>query len=399
MDFEFTKEQEALREEFDEFFRKEMKHAPKEWAEGGLEAMYHTDEGFAFHDQMKKKLGKKGWLSRAWPKEYGGQDAPLIEQLIFNEVHAFHRAPGVDNFGVGMFAPTLMVGGTEEQKKRLLPPIARGEVQYCQGWSEPDAGSDLANLSTQAVREGDYYIVNGQKTWTTGGHRADHMFLLARTAPNSTRSRGLSIFNVKMDLPGIEVRPILYMDKGHITNDVYFKDLKIHASELVGKENEGWELTRQTMNFERSGVAGFVEGKRTIAELIDYAKAHKRNGKKISEDPVTRQKIAKLFIGLEVGQTLAYRINWEQQKGGLIFAASAASESKVFGSELSQQVANVSTEVLGMYGQLENSKWAPMDGKAATHYQFCVAANIFAGSSEVQRNLIAWVGLGLPRTK
>ena len=348
---------------------------------------------------MKKKLAEKGWLSRAWPKEYGGQDAPLIEQLIFNEVHALHRAPGVDNFGIGMFAPTIMVGGTEEQKKRLLPPIARGEVQYCQGWSEPDAGSDLANLRTTAVREGDYYVVNGQKTWTTGAHRADHMFLLARTDPNSTRSRGLSIFNVKMDLPGIEIRPILYMDKGHVTNDVYFKDVKIAASELVGKENEGWGLTRETMNFERSGVSGFVSGKRSIEELIAYAKSTTRDGKLLSENPIVREKIAKLYIGHEVGHTIAYRINWEQAKGGLVFAASLASESKVFGSELSQKLANVTTEIMGLYGQVEHSKWSPLGGNAHTHYQFCVAANIFAGSSEVQRNLIAWVGLGLPRFK
>jgi len=399
MDFKFTKEQETLREEFDTFFREEMKNAPPEWAEGGLEALYHTDEGFGFHQQMKKKLAEKGWISRAWPKEYGGEDAPLIEQLIFNEVYSYHRAPGIDNFGVGMFAPTLMVGGTEEQKKKLLPPIAKGEVQYCQGWSEPDAGSDLANLSTLAIKDGDHYIVNGQKTWTTGGHRADHMFLLARTDPESTRSRGLSIFNVKMDLPGIEVRPILYMDKGHVTNDVYFKDVKIPASELVGQENEGWGLTRQTMNFERSGVGGFVSGKRSIMELIDYAKQTKRDGKKLSEDPVVRRKIAKLFIGHEVGHVLSYKINWEQQKGGLVFAASAASESKVFGSELSQELANVATEVMGMYGQVDHSKWAPFIGSATGNYQFCVAHNIFAGSSEVQRNLIAWVGLGLPRFK
>lgn len=399
MDFKFTKEQEELRAEFDQFFREEMKHAPPGWDEGGLEAMFHSDEGFAFHDQMKRELGKKGWLSRAWPKEYGGQDAPLIEQLIFNEVQAYHRAPGTDPFGLGMFAPTLMVGGSDEHKKRLLPPIARGEVQYCQGWSEPDAGSDLANLSTSAVRDGDDYVINGQKTWTTGAHRADHMFLLARTDPNSTRSRGLSIFNVKMDLPGIEVRPILFMDKGHVTNDVYFKDVRVSASELVGTENEGWALTRETMNFERSGVAGFVAGKRSIQELIDYTKSTRRNGRLISEDPIVRRKIAKLFVGHEVGQTLAYKINWEQQKGGLVFAASAASESKVFGSELTQQLANVTTEVMGMYGQIADSKWSPLNGRASKNYQFSIAGNIYAGSSEIQRNLIAWVGLGLPRFK
>ena len=163
MDFNYTKEQLALQEEFEEFFREEMKKAPPEFGRGGLEAMFDTDEGYNFHRYMMKKLGEKGWLSREWPKEYGGLDAPISEQFIFNEVRGKYRAPGVDIFGVSMFAPTLLVGATEEQKKRLLPPIAKGEVMYCQGWSEPNAGSDLASLVTKAVRDGDHYIVNGQK--------------------------------------------------------------------------------------------------------------------------------------------------------------------------------------------------------------------------------------------
>ena len=399
MDFKFTKEQEMLREEFDTFFREEMKHAPANWGAGGFEAMFDSDEGFAFHQEMKKKLGQKGWISRAWPKEFGGQDAPLLEQLIFSEVHAYHRAPGIDGFGVGMFAPTLMVGGTDEQRAKLLPPIARGEVQYCQGWSEPDAGSDLANLRTQAVKDGDYYVINGQKTWTTGGHRADHMFLLARTDQESTRSRGLSIFNVKMDLPGVEIRPILHMDKAHYTNDVYFKDVKIHKSELVGKENEGWGLTRQTMNFERSGVGGFISGKRLVLELIEFAKNTSRDGKPLWDDPMVRRNLCEHWADFEVGKALAYRISWEQEKGGLVFAASAASASKVFGSELNQRVANFMMELLGQYGQISKSQWDKLGGRSVESYQFCPAANIFAGSSEVQRNLIAWVGLGLPRFK
>ena len=399
MDFKFTKEQELLREEFDTFFREVMKDAPPEWGAGGFEAIYHSDEGFAFHQEVKKKLAAKGWISRAWPKEYGGQDAPIMEQLIFNEVHAYHHAPGIDSFGVSMFAPTLMVGGTDEQKKKLLPPIANGEVQYCQGWSEPDAGSDLANLRTLAIKDGDSYVINGQKTWTTGGHRADHMFLLARTDPESTRSRGLSIFNVKMDLPGIEIRPILHMNKAHYTNDVYFKDVRIHESELVGKENEGWGLTRQTMNFERSGAGGFIGGKRTVMELVEFAKTTTRDGKPLWDDPLVRRNIAQLFADYEVGKALAYRISWTQQKGGRVFSPALASASKVFGSELGQRVAYYMTELLGQYGQIEKSDWALMDGRAPETYQFCPAQNIFAGSSEVQRNLVAWVGLGLPRFK
>ncbi len=399
MDFKFTKEQEELRKEFEEFFKEEMKNAPPEFGRGGLEGVYATEEGFEFHKYMAKKLGEKGWLSRAWPKEYGGQDAPLVEQLIFAETIAKYHAPGVDAFGMNMFAPTLLVGANEEQKKRLLPPIAKGEVFYCQGWSEPDAGSDLASLTTTAIREGDYYIINGQKTWTTGGHRADHMFLLARTDPESKRSKGLSVFNLRMDLPGIEIRPLLYMNGNHLTNEVFFKDVKIPIHDRIGPENEGWSLTRQTMNFERSGVGGFVSARMTIMKLIEYMKSTKRDGKPLSENSINRQKIAKLFIASEVGQTLSYKINWLQQKGGLVIAASAASEAKVFGTELAVRTANYATEIMGMYGQLEESPWAPMDGHMVESYQFTPATCIYAGSNEIQRNLIAWVGLGLPRFK
>ncbi len=399
MDFQFTKEQEALREEFDVFFGEEMKNAPETWySVVGIESIFHSDEHFKFHKYMAGKLAEKGWISRAWPKANGGQDAPMLEQLIFNEVVAWHRAPGIDPFAVGMFAPTLLVGGTEEQKRRLLPPIANGEVFYSQGWSEPDAGSDLANLSTTAIKDGDEYVINGQKTWSTGAHFADHMFLLARTDPESSRSKGLSMFNIKLDTPGIEVRPLLYMDNNHVYNDTFFKDVRVPACDLIGAENEGWALTRQTMNFERSNVGGFVEGKRSLEELIDYMNKTRRNGRLLSKDPIYRQQVAQLYAAHEVGQTLAYKIAWEQQKGGLSFAATAASENKVFGAELNQQVAELTTKILGPYGQVGPSKWSSLDGKAPGHYQFCTAMNIFAGSNEVQRNLIAWVGLGLPRT-
>ncbi len=397
MDFKLTEKQKALKREFDQFFEEVMKDAPPEYGRGGLEGVYATPEGFEFHLQVSKKLGEKGWLSRAWPKECGGEGAPLIEQLLFNESRESHRAPGVDLFGHGMFAPTLIIAANDEQKERLLTPLAKGKVSYCQGWSEPDSGSDLASLQTTAIKDGDNYIINGQKIWTTGGHRAECMFLLARTNPEEKRGKGLSVFHLRMDLPGITVRPILYMDGKHLYNEVFFKDVKIPAKDLIGTENEGWKLTRDTMNFERSGVGFFVEGREDLKELVDYVKTTKRNGKYLAEDPIIRQKIAKLFIDLEVGYTLAYKIAWLQGKGGLSFAASAASEAKVFGSELAERIANYATEIMGLYGQLSDSKWAPMNGSMVESYQFCMGITVAAGSSEIQRNIIAWTGLGLPR--
>lgn len=397
MDFTFTEEQEALRKEFDDFFKEEMKHAPPEYGLGGLEGIFGSAEGFAFHKYMAKKLGEKGWIARAWPKEYGGRNAPLIEQLIFNEVIGYHRAPGIDIQGIGMFAPTLLVGATEEQKRRLLPPLGRGEAFYCQGWSEPDAGSDLANITTSAVRDGDHYVINGQKCWCSGAHRADHMFMLARTDPNSKRSKGLSVFNLKMDTPGIEVRPVKYMDNRHVFNEVFFKDVRVPACDLIGKENEGWWLTRQTMNFERSNSGKYLSLKRSIYELINYAKTTKRNGTLLSDNVIVRQKLAKLFMEVEAGNALAYRVFWDQSRNRMMNAVKNASASKVFSSELTQRLFNVATEIMGLYGQLEESKWAPMQGLMVQNYQFAPAGNIAAGSSEIQRNLIAWTGLGLPR--
>ena len=396
MDFKLTPEQEALRKEFDDFFREEMKHAPPEFEHGGRGTS--TEEGWKFHLEMAKKLGAKGWISRAWPKEYGGQDAPIIEQMIFNEVRAYHGAPGVDMFGIGMLAPTLMVAGSDEQKKRFLPPIGRGEAMWCQGWSEPNAGSDLASLTTKAVREGDHYIINGQKIWTSSAHRADWSFMLARTDPTQRRSRGISFFLVDMKSPGVTTRLIENMDRSYTFNEVFFDDVKVLVENRVGEENQGWAVTRQTMNFERSNVGRFAEIGRTLELLIKYVKETKRDGKPLAENPLVRQKIAQLAVDNEAGRALAFRIAWEQTKGGLVMAAYMASAAKVYGSELSQRVAYVGCELMGMHSQIEEKGLAPIGGRFAHDYQNCCGMNIAAGSSEVQRNLIAWVGLGLPRT-
>ena len=400
MNLKLTEEQKALKEQFDDFFREEMKNAPSVYHyETILEAMYSTDEGWSFNKYMRDKLVKKGWYVMHWPKAYGGDDAPLIEQLLFNESHAYYHAPGIDGFGVGMFGPTLMLYASDEQKKRLLPPIAKGEVQYCQGWSEPNAGSDLASLRTMAIKDGEYYVVNGQKIWITAAHRADHMFLLARTDPSQKRGGGLSVFNVDMTLPGIEVRPIKYMNGVHLYNEVFFTDVRIHESERIGPENQGWGMTRDTMNFERSGAGTYAAVRKTLEKLIEYVKTTKRRGKYLSEDPLVGQKLARLYCDMEAGRALSYQIAWQQEKGNLRFSPAAASESKVFGTELSQRVADFAVEIMGLYGQLEHSPWAPLDGAMIEGYQASVASVIYAGSNEIQRNIIAWVGLGLPRLK
>jgi len=399
MDFALTEQEKAMQAEFEAFFAVEMKKAPPQYGNGGLEGIYAEPEGFAFHQAMARKLGKRGWISMAWPKAYGGRDASIMEQLIFNEVRGYYNAPGIDPFAADMFAPTLLAGASEAQKRRLLPPIARGEAFYCQGWSEPDAGSDLASLKTTAIRQGDHYLINGQKTWTTGGHRAEFMFLLARTDPESKRSRGLSVFHLRMDLPGIKIRPLAYMDGKHLYNEVFFDNVLVPAEDLIGQEGDGWALTRQTMNFERSGAGGFSGAKRILEKLIDYARQTKRDGKYIGSDPEVRRRLAEIYIDSEMGRTLAYRIAWMQQKDDVNGLITAASESKLFSSELAMRMADYATEMMGPYGWLEAGPLAPLNGAMAEMYLFAKAGTIYAGSSEIQRNLIAWTGLGLPRLK
>ncbi len=397
MDFQLTEEEKALKAEFDSFFAAEMKNAPVAYHTSGKDGLYKSDEAEAFSKSMAIKLGEKGWISMAWPKEYGGREASIMTQVLFNESREYHHAPGIDQFGVSMFAPTLLAAASEEQKQRLLPPIAKGEVIYCQGWSEPDAGSDLASLRTLAIRDGDDYVVNGQKTWTTGGHVADRMFLLARTDPDSKRSKGLSFFHLNMDLPGITIRPLHYMNGMHKYNEIFFDNVRILAADRIGEEGDGWGLTRQTMNFERSSVGCIAAVKRGLHQLVKYVKTTKRNGRYLSEDPIVRQKLARIHIAAEVGTTLSYRISWMQQKGMSEFTA-LASEAKLFGTELHYTLGNIGTEIMGHFGQLEEPI-PPTYGAMPYTYQASKGPIIAAGSSEIQRNLIAWTGLGLPRLK
>ena len=396
MDFEFTPEQQALRKEFEEYAKELMKDAPPGWGTS-LEFQY-SDEGWDFTSSTHKKLAKKGWLVRPWPKEYGGVDSPIIEQLIYHEVMGYNRVPDGDISGVGMIGPTLLAIGSEEQKKEHLPPIARADIYWCQGWSEPNSGSDLASLVTRAVRAGDEYVVNGQKTWTSNAHHADWCFMLARTNPEEKRSRGLTYLLVDMKTPGITVRPLVSMEGSHLFNEVYFDDVHVPVKNRVGEENDGWRVTRATMNFERSGVGSIAGARRSLDDLIEACRATKRNGESLADDPFVRHRLAQLAIEVEAGHALAYRIAWAQQKGEFIAAAHLASGAKVFGTELSQKIANTACQMFGLYSQVASGRLSVMDGRWQSNYQTSPGNNILAGSSEVQRNIIATVGLGMPRT-
>jgi alkylation response protein AidB-like acyl-CoA dehydrogenase len=389
MEYRFTSEEEAFRGELRDFLRQEL---PTGWT--GSED--DDDADWEFTLKMRRRLADKGWLTMAWPREYGGQGASHMKQVIFAEEMTYQRAPGRDGFGIRMLAPTLMIHGTEEQKREHLPPIARGEVQWCQGYSEPESGSDLASLQTRAVEDGDDFVINGTKIWTSSAHRADWMFMLTRTDPDAPKHRGISFLLVNMRTPGIQVRPIVNMANLHNFNMVTFDNVRVPRKNLVGERNRGWYVGATLLDFERSGVEYSAGARRTLEELVEFCKETSRNGRPIAEDPLVRHRLADMAIEVEISRLLSYNIAWMQSKG--IVPNKEASMGKVFGTELQQRMARTGMALLGMYGQLEpGSRYAPLAGRIERSYLTSVSATIAAGTSEIQRNIIATRGLGLPR--
>ena len=393
MDFGFTPEEEAFRQEIRQFLKEEL---PPDWE--GFENEFDS-ENFEFTKQIVRKLGAKGWLALAWPKEYGGLARPAIEQLIFKEEMSYHRVPGID-MGVGgitWIGPTLMLLGTEEQRREHLPKIAAGEKWWCTAYSEPSAGSDMAAVMCRAVAHGDEYIINGQKVWISAAHIADWCWLMARTGTEEPKHKGISLFLVDMKTPGITVRPLVNMAGHHHFNEIFFDDVRVPKSNLVGEEDRGWYHIVVSLDFERTaGVMMAGAAKRTLEDLLGFVKETKRNGEPLARDPAIRQKLAELAIEVEVARIMSYRIVWMQAKG--IIPNYEASMIKVFASEALQRVAHVGTQIMGLYGQLEmGSKWAPLKGRMENAYLGSVGMLIAAGTSEIQRSIIAIRGLGLPR--
>ncbi|MDP2951870.1 MAG: acyl-CoA dehydrogenase family protein [Chloroflexota bacterium] len=398
MDFSLTPEQEALRKEFDEFFAEEERRSPPGWVAAGPEGQFLKDEWWAYHRSVAVKLGKKRWLTLHWPKEFGGMNHGPVEQLMFAENRRYHRVPGVDNQGPGTVAAALMLHGTKEQQNEWLPPIANGDINWGECFSEPNAGSDLASLTTRAVEDGDDYVLNGQKTWTSGGHRADHFFILARTDPNLPRHRGLSYFLTRKDAPGIEVRPILSMNRTHARNEVFFDNLRISKRNLIGEVNRGWYLIMGGRNLNRAGAASIVgEMRRDLEDLVQFCRETQRGGRALAQEPVVRHRLAELALEVEAARQWAYYVAWLQSKGVLV--AGEAASSKSFATELAIRLSNVAVEIMGLYGTLkEGSKWVQLSGRFEALCQENLGFAIAGGTTEIQKNIVAWMKLGLPRS-
>ena len=390
MDFRFSQEEEQFRQELLDFLDKEL---PPGWNNGGA---VDAEEEWALNLRMRKKLAQRGWLTMHWPKEYGGQGASPILSLIFNEEMSYHGAPGRDAFGARMLGPTLMLYGTEEQKRSFLPPVARGEVQWCQGYSEPQAGSDLASLSTRADDKGDYFLVNGSKVWTSLAHRADWMMVLVRTDVEAPKHRGISFLLVDMKSSGVEVRPIMNMAGTHEFNEVFFDDVQVPKDNLVGEKDRGWYVAVTLLDFERSGIEYAASSRRLLDDLWAFMKDSKGGASQRGDQEWVSELLAQRYVETEVARLIAYRVAWMQSQG--IVPNREASMSKVFGSENFQRVADTGMKVLGQYGLLvQEDKWAPLYGRFQDAWRHSFSNTIAAGTSEIQRNIIASRGLGLPR--
>ncbi|NQV95172.1 MAG: acyl-CoA dehydrogenase family protein, partial [Sphingomonadales bacterium] len=391
MNLEFTEDEKAFRAEVREFIENNY---PQNIGTRGVQDDLSPQDMVAWH----KILGKKGWSVPAWPTEYGGTDWTPTQRYIWSEENARKNTVMPLPFGVAMVAPVIYTFGNEEQKAQHLPGIRSGEVWWCQGYSEPGAGSDLASLKTTAVRDGDDYILNGQKTWTTLAQHADWGFFLCRTDPDAPKPQmGISFILVDMKTPGIEVRPIKLIDGGYEVNEVWLTDVRVPATNLIGEENKGWTYAKFLLAHERSGIAGVARSKRGIEQLKEIAASELLDGKPLIEDMGFAQKISQLEIDLSALEITELRTLAGEQAGK--GPGPESSLLKVKGTEVQQRLTELTLEAVGHYGTPDFRSF-PDDGSndfpigpdyahhAAPTYFNMRKTSIYGGSNEIQRNII-----------
>jgi alkylation response protein AidB-like acyl-CoA dehydrogenase len=371
------------------------------WLEENLPAEprpTEQDAEFAYRRAWQRQLYAGGWVGINWPKEYGGQGATLIQQAIYAQEMTRAKAPQPANgLGIGIVGPTLMHHGTEEQKKRFIPKILSGEEIWCQGFSEPNSGSDLASLQTKAVLDGDDFVVNGQKIWTSLGQYADWCILLVRTDPNAPKHRGISYLLVDMHSPGITVRPLKQITGNSEFNETFFDNVRVPKQNLVGELNEGWRIAMTTLTYERgiSSLATQVRIKQHLDAMIDYARTTRKNGTTLAQDPMLRQQLARAYIGVEIMLLNLYRGITTRLRGKP--AGPEASLDKLYWSELDKWMQELGMELQGPYSQLmEESKYA-VPGNWQYNFLRSRAGTIYSGTSEIQKNIIGERVLGLPK--
>jgi len=410
MDYRFSQEDETFRQEVRAFLREEV---PADWDHEPFEL---NDETWPFARAFTKKLASKGWVAPAWPVEYGGLGLGYMKQVVLSEEMAYRRAPNTSLIGVNYAGPTVIVYGNEEQKKQFIPGITSGDIVWCQGYSEPNAGSDLASLETRAVKDGDDYVINGTKVWSSNAHKANWCFFLARTDTEAPKHKGISYFVVPMDTPGISVNPLVNMANEHVFNEIVFENVRVPLKYLVGEENRGWYIGMTTLDFERSNISTAAGHRRTFEQLVDYVREQGAGSKEQGQTRrgttrnsqlsthnergtthnSTKAKLAELAIENQVGRYLSYRVASMQEHGQIPNYESSA--AKVFHSEYGQRLARSGLNIMGLYGQLEEeSKHSRLRGRFTRNYVTTIGSTIAAGTSEIQRGIIAGRGLGLSR--
>ncbi len=398
MNLEFSPEEIAFRKEVRAFIEENY---PDELKGFGSREDLTRDQFLAWH----KVLGKKGWSAPAWPEKYGGTGWTSTQRYIWSEENARVDAMMPLPFGVSMVGPVIYTFGNEEQKARFLPKILSGEEWWCQGYSEPGAGSDLASLKTTAVRDGDHYVINGQKTWTTLAQHADWGFFLCRTDPNATKQQeGISFILVDMNTPGIEVRPIITIEGGHEVNEVWLTDVRVPVENRVGEENQGWTYAKFLLAHERSGIAGVARSKRGIERLRNIASTEVLDGAPLIQDDSFARKISQLEIDLTALEFTELRTLARESAGK--GPGPESSILKVKGTEIQQRLTELTLEAVGTYGA-PDVRGFPDDSSnefpigpdyahhaAPTYFNFR-KTSIYGGSNEIQRNIITKMILGL----
>jgi alkylation response protein AidB-like acyl-CoA dehydrogenase len=389
MDFEFSKEEQTFRLDLREHLNL---HLPADW--NGFFA--EDREALEFTRRFSRELGELGLLTIAWPAEFGGRNASLWDQTVLSEEMTASGEPrGPQYMNLNYIGPMIMRFGSELQKQRFLPPMANGDVIWTQGFSEPDAGSDLASLRTRADDFGDHFLVNGQKIWSSyADSPADWCLLLVRSDRDSTRHKGISVLLVDMTTPGITVRPIESMAGWHEINEIFFDDVRVPRDCLLGPQNEGWAVLNAGLTFERIGIPRYARAQRVVERLAEYAVT---TG--MAEDPDVRRNLAELRIRCEAARLLAYRTISLLDAGEV--PAVEASIARIHATQLEQAVGHVGMEILGASSRLASPKdeHAPISGLARLQWVHNIPATIGAGTLEIQKNIVAMTGLGLPRAR
>jgi alkylation response protein AidB-like acyl-CoA dehydrogenase len=396
VDLNLTPQELRFRDEVRLWF---AENVPKDWVKRRDEE--ESMQGrFGYLRAWQRRLYDAGWAGISWPKDFGGRGAPVMEQVIFIEEMARAEAPPMANvIALGLIGPTIIAFGTPEQKKRYLAKMLSAEEIWCQGFSEPNAGSDLAALSTTGVLDGDHFVVNGQKCWTSYAWAADWCELIVRTDPTVPKHKGLTALLVDMHSPGVEVRGLKQMSGESEFGEIFFRDVRVPVANVVGKVNEGWGVAMGTLMHERGtfGAALQVNYRRNFNRLVEIAKHIDRNGKPASEDPVIRQKLAQCYAEIEVMRLNQLRAFSRINETGV--PGPEGSIQKIFWSELNQRFQQVAMEILGPYGQLSHGSPDAFDeGQWAYGYLRSRGNTIEAGTSEIQRNIIGHFVLGLPKS-